>query len=764
MYSTYNKIIACFSIAIFALGINEAKAQSSDKNYIRTRVPSVPLTTEAALDAVSGDATKVQVTIQYLDGLGRPLQSVQVKGNPDATKDIVTPVAYDQYGRETTKYLPYAAPGTATGNYRSTAVTDQLSFYAPATTQPGVVRTPDPYAVSVFEASPENAIIEQGFPGTVWKPAASRSSTTGRTLLTERFSNTSGTGARKIRLYKADNPNGIHTRRLNNSGWYTENRLLVKITKDENWLSSAGTAGTTEEYTDNEGRVLLKRIWKATNDAYSTYYVYDDYGNLCYVLPPGVNPDGTTQLTQAQFDGFCYQYRYDSNNRLIEKKVPGKGWEYMVYNKLDQVVATQDSVQRMKSPQQASFTKYDAQGRVAMSGFFTLSGSPGSNQRAAMQIAADANSTLWESRLNAGTGTDYSNSAYPTTSVTRLQINYYDSYSNIPSRPSAGAPAGASTMLAGLLTASRTYILNNTSQYLWQVLYYDNKGQVITTYRQHYKGGTFTTRNYDLIATTYDFTGQVTTTKRKHYVPNSDNTATVLVLTVDNRYIYDHMGRKLKTWQTMTNAGQVADTRVLLSRQEYNEIGQLRNKYLHTTDTVANNYKQKMAYSYNPRGWLLRINDPDNVTALTAFGMQLSYNEAATDKQFNGNIAFAAWQTIVPPSLGLFQQKQTFKYTYDKLNRLENAGYSNALSEGDKFNEELTYDKMGNILTLKRKNDVTANIFLNSLTYEYTAASGNKLVSVADVGTANQDGSYTYDGNGNVITDTRNQITSTTYT
>lgn len=44
-----------------------------------------------------------------------------------------------------------------------------------------------------------------------------------------------------------------------------------------------------------------------------------------------------------------------------------------------------------------------------------------------------------------------------------------------------------------------------------------------------------------------------------------------------------------------------------------------------------------------------------------------------------------------------------------------------------------------------------------------TGGVGNTLWSVTDAGTLNQPGSYTYDGNGNVKTDTRNGITGITY-
>ncbi len=50
--------------------------------------------------------------------------------------------------------------------------------------------------------------------------------------------------------------------------------------------------------------------------AHDTYYVYDQFGNLTYMIPPLVNN------TASQLDGLCYQYKYDHRNRLLEKKLP----------------------------------------------------------------------------------------------------------------------------------------------------------------------------------------------------------------------------------------------------------------------------------------------------------------------------------------------------------------------------------------------------------------------------------------------------------
>ena len=72
--------------------------------------------------------------------------------------------------------------------------------------------------------------------------------------------------------------------------YYTANELTKTITKDENWMISDGLNHTTEEFKDKNGQVVLKRTYALagtlTPQAHDTYYVYDDYGNLSFVLPP----------------------------------------------------------------------------------------------------------------------------------------------------------------------------------------------------------------------------------------------------------------------------------------------------------------------------------------------------------------------------------------------------------------------------------------------------------------------------------------------
>jgi hypothetical protein len=52
---------------------------------------------------------------------------------------------------------------------------------------------------------------------------------------------------------------------------------------------------------------------------------------------------------------------------LVEKKVPGKGWEYMVYDKADRLILSQDA--NLRAANKWLITKYDQLGRIAYTGF-----------------------------------------------------------------------------------------------------------------------------------------------------------------------------------------------------------------------------------------------------------------------------------------------------------------------------------------------------------------------------------------------------------
>ncbi len=75
------------------------------QNFVLTNIPRIAgFTNIAQLTGVS--SCSLQQAVQYVDGLGRPIQTIQVQASPLGL-DMVAPQAYDSYGREVYKYLPY---------------------------------------------------------------------------------------------------------------------------------------------------------------------------------------------------------------------------------------------------------------------------------------------------------------------------------------------------------------------------------------------------------------------------------------------------------------------------------------------------------------------------------------------------------------------------------------------------------------------------------------------------------------------------------
>jgi RHS repeat-associated protein len=769
--------------------------------------------TGTAVDALPADQKLEE--IKYYDGLGREIQTVATKASPSG-RDVVSIKTYDDFGRETKSYLPYTAPlSQSDGTYKATAIADQATFYANpvGAGAQGVVSIPSiggvvpSFATTSFENSPLNRVLEQGAAGADWQVPSDINSTRhtqrlyytvndqSSTFSSTYNSNSPNPGSRIVALYTTaiNQDKSQILNRLNNAV-YSANQLRLKIGRDENWQPANGCLGQTEEYTDIDNRVVLKRTYNLKGNAIemlSTYYIYDDMGNLAFVLTPPANADNITP-SQAVLDDFCYQYRYDGRGRLVEKKLPGKGWEFIVYNTLDQITFTQDAVQRSKANQEWAFTRYDALGRPVMTGIW-LAGDPADNNLSAPStsrfeylIGWSRDHTPISANRDNSTATGY-NTDNPQGQV--LTINYYDDY-NMPGLPATStAPAGVATNTTGKPTATKIAILNSdgtvSSSMLWSVNYYDDMGRGVKTFKQHYLGGgTASPFNYDEVSSTYNFTDKVMTSTRKHYTKNTGGTAAVLALTVTNTYNYDQMGRRSYVTYQLRNAMDVAQPAITLSASSYNEIGQLIRKDLHgngvpgqgtspatlnlnstyagtntftatgsitlspgfsvpsgsvfSASIVNNSYLQVVDYCYNERGWLTKINDPAVAPTTTKlFAEQLNYNvpQYGATAQYNGNIAEQGYKIYNSPTPGL----QTAKYAYDDLNRLTDGESSTGFSE-----TAISYDKAGNLNALTRSTAPNAA----SLNYTY---SGNQLTLVKN-GT-NSFRSYAYDANGNSTSD-----------
>ena len=107
---------------------------------------------------------------------------------------------------------------------------------------------------------------------------------------------------------------------------------------------------------------------------------------------------------------------------MTEKHIPGAGWTYMVYNNIDQPILSQDAKQQTDNTW--IFTKYDALGRVVMTGSVVIN-----DNLTNIQNSVNNETTLWETRTTDPTvNFCYTSSAFPlstTSNYTVLTVNYY---------------------------------------------------------------------------------------------------------------------------------------------------------------------------------------------------------------------------------------------------------------------------------------------------------------------------------------------------
>jgi len=442
--------------------------QTQTENYIKTKTYKVPTAASIVTPAIN----QASQNVTYFDGLGRPIQQIANQQSASG-KDIVVPIVYDGFGRQEIEYLPYVPITAASLDYKSTALTDVMNF-TPYIGQ-------NPLSKKQFESSPLNRILKQAAPGSDWALGL------GHEIKLDYQTNTTADAVKLFAVTTTWNASEevFDIALLNGTTpvFYAPNQLYKTITYDENTAAAPSeSAGSTVEFKNKEGQVVLKRTYES-GAKLDTYYVYDNYGNLTYVLPPLAiqdNPGGNNSIStgydnfSADFNwnvfsnansgggsvsvtisnnilkvrfnasfssatlntttsqelftnpcvlpdmylgvisggnysasivggklklssitglpvtGFfdtltmplpttctprasnvitqnilfdlCYQYIYDYRNRLIAKKLPGKQWEYIVYDKLDRVVATgpvNSPFSNVNNPFGWLITKYD---------------------------------------------------------------------------------------------------------------------------------------------------------------------------------------------------------------------------------------------------------------------------------------------------------------------------------------------------------------------------------------------------------------------
>jgi RHS repeat-associated protein len=764
----------------------------------------------APMDIYSHPLSDVKQTIEYLDGLGRPLQSVSVGASlptGSTPTDFVAPLEYDALGRQIHKWIPYPSPDN-NGSLKFDPFGQQATALAPLYSNVGG----DTYFYGQvdFEASPLGRPLKSYSPGNSWVGS-------NRGVQADYWVNTIND---KVMIWNVNNSGipGVFAS-YTAAGAYPAGTLFKSVTADE-------ANHQVIEFKDLNGHVILKKVQltalpdDGTGTDYTnwlcTYYIYDDMGNLRGAIQPsgvntlvgnGWNTTSPSNLLDDQF----FRYEYDQRNRMVMKKVPGAGEVYMVYDNLDRLVMTQDANMRNGSTKKWMVTVYDILNRPIQAGLLT-------------------DATPFTTQL----ANAYSSTAYPSTASNfeLLTQTHYDDYVGIPAglTSTLSATGGWSTQFSatnnsnfpypqmpvqnsiintiGLPTWSLVKVLGTASTFLSTVTIYDDRGRPIQTQSQNITSG------IDVATIQYSWAGQPLMTVQSQQKIGTNAQTTVNV----SKTSYDILNRPTQT-QTMLSNTLVNNNNpsawVTTTSLQYNAIGQLKVKQLGNTRTSSGAYTntplESLTMDYNIRGWLLGINrayvrdvstatpvsntgetftTPPSYSAGNYFGFDLGYDNLGNNlpngqtyatAQYNGNIAGMVWKSAHDGQI------RKYDFSYDAANRLTNADFSqytvnsfNKNSGVDFSVYNLSYDANGNIITMNQKglvNNTTQPIDI--LSYGYIPGS-NKLQYVNDV--ANNPTStlgdfkynntttktpatidYMYDFNGNLTSDANKNISNIAY-
>ena len=659
----YKMIRILFLLLVLLLPAVGSFGQSSDMNYVQTKT------------FLDENASTFLRHIDYYDELGVVTETVDVGGNTTNTP-IKIKTDYNSQLKPIYQWTPVPSIGL-----------DYIDRYGVADAAEEAYGYYDsPYSEYGYDDFLQ--LTSSTKPGDAW---CSHPVTITRNMVP----------AGVVRKYSVDSNGTL----VNDGTYYPYGLLTSATTTDEDGRSMT-------VFTDFHGNTVLERRGEG-ND---TYYVYDEYGRLSYVLPPMCQ-----QCDTPVFPKYWYRYKYDDRGRCIWKQLPGCEPIQYWYDNADRIVSEQDGHLREEALQRHFF--YDAIGRLTMQ---------------TIHSASISHSQATESNAKA------------------VEVkNYYDGYSCcqelaqlFPQWAGTINSNSSSAMVArGKPTATLCHTSDGNSYF--ELYRYDANG------RMSDKISAYADKWMKTSTMTYNFIGDVGTTKESVYTCSNGQLSEIANRRTINQY---HAGTRLLKKTTVTHLDQNGTTSTqVISQPTYDVFG----------NVTANNRPgtaADMTYTYDTlHGWVSGISSP------SGFSEEL-LRETATNAQYSGNIGSIQWQNTING------ERHRYDYTYDTLGRLTSAGYSSSGNgtEG-RYDESVSYNPNGSIEQLQRygmKNNGTFGE-IDDLTVSYD---GNRLLKVTDAAEAlnyngaqdfndgaNADCEYEYDSNGALTYDSNRGITSITY-
>lgn len=688
------KWILVFMTMMTALPVS---AIDDSRNYVSTIEP-----------LVAGN-TIGRTTVVYFDGLGRQKSTVH-EGFGINNADVADLTYYDQRGRVCRQYLPLADGGSFSDNY--------------------------PYTETLYDGTADNRPSELIGPGEQW-----RSQNGNHSIKTIYAFN-------KADYICIDQYNDLYVNAfceyyyINNNGilvhqdTYNNDRLKIEVTINED-------SAITMLFTDKAGRKVLQRQTDIEWDDRDTYFIYDQYGRLTYILPPEaskqLSANGACNIDVV--NKYCYRYTYDDLDRIIEKKLPGCAPVYYVYDKLNRPIMSQDGEQRLLG--EWTVTKYDSSMRVAVEGRSTNHMSRSTLQSQwgdTLLLAAFDPTLLMESTLMY--------TATPGLNFLPDRAYYYDSYSfwenYVPLPTEPGYENATQYSARGLMTG--TAVTDFSGSVTVMANAYDKRGRLVMKAERDCYADSYLLRTF----MKYDFAGRCVEKKRIYSTMASQ---------VSQADYAEHWTYMYDNWDRLTQATHAVGNRpaVTLASYTYDDNGRV-NSY-----TFGGQTANTTTYTYNLRGWLTEQQS-------SHYAAELYYTEDVDNigvRYFGGNVAAISENRCVPLYQGNYMwgsQWRTIKYDSQGQLLQTSDDYS-------QLQERFSYDLNGNVTHIVRGS--TRRPYDNvTLTYD-----GNFIVAAADAGTDNylgnipqyagnlfyHDADFAYDSCGRVTRDMSRGVSEVTY-
>jgi RHS repeat-associated protein len=704
-------------------------------NYTREVQFNKPVKTLAEITNARVNTSNAFEKTEYVDGTGKPIQTVIKRHTNVYSGDLVKHYNYDEFGRLKNDLLLFTKTDRTTSSinkFDRNVLTDLQQTY---NTNLGYAKEMFLYSKNSFDDSPLRRITKVSNAGWSWVGQNKGVVISERNLTT----------ADEFIFWESSYQAVMGIQGLENN---TTPDYIVRKTTDED-------GNEIKTIIDNEG----KQRMTVSPSGLKTLYLYDPFGRLCLTVPPKALDDVIANnyiFTTPIINNLCFVNEYDTKGNLFSVKKPGIEKTIILYNDKNEAILSQDAVQRLTNTW--VFNKYDVLGRLIQTGTCVKQ----SDGEGGFTFNYTLNNYLYNAQI-------YSHSEYATSipDATIYLNYYYDTYDFLPSNAKLGfvsATANAtegydkslSNKTEGLLTGTQSLISGSNTR-LYTANYYNSRGELIQTNSQNLlvTSSAFP-KSATVLAMGYDFKGRLI--KSVLSAPG---------IVIQKRFEFDLYDRITKIQHKIDNAGDYTT----IASYFYDDIGRMKTK-------VLGKMKHSVYYEYNIRNWITGINrqylgTPNNNNLF--FGMQLFYEQGYDKTYLNGRIAGIQWR-----NKGTKDELRSYGYEYDSEQRLKGADYYQLVGSSwqknvkDFTTNNLTYDHNGNILTMNQNGYNNTGV-LDELTYTY-AAGTNRLTEIVEGSTSQSKNpavhdnlgdfrddapgvDYTYDANGNLISDNNRGVT-----